>query len=800
MTPEMKRRVGVALAFAFIGALLLFRLASFGIWDPWELNVADAARDLSAGEATEWGRAPLSTWAVAHSFSAFGIQEWAGRLPLVLAGMLTLVAAFFLTRRFADRRAGIFTILIIGTTPIFLLNAREMLGDAFAFASSGLVGLMAAGAALSPSKSGSDDTKRRREVGLWLGGLLVAIVVSMFAGGALLTVCPPLFAVAAVALLGLGRETDPARRMGVYGVLAIAAVVGAAVARAVVQDAAGYSAWLGGAPVGGDPPSFEVALQAVFHGFAAWSGLTLIALARLLSPSALSDVPADGDDGESVEEADRRYDFRLAMLLWAALAYGALTLYTSRYGVATYTGVIPIGVAIALFLREVEDSKRGWWVEAAVMALLVGLVIRDYALFPGGSVDSLPARELIVPEIFNPRGWWAAVLGLFVVAMTLGLVATPTEAGEGPNPRAPYRWLRKQWSAGPVARTWLVLGGVVLAGMVAFGLVCLVGGEGLPLTTIAIRAGKVLLVVPFAIAIAMLAVPWSLYLFGRLGRFRLWPVFGAAAIVGVYVAQIFLPALSEHFSPRQVYDTYNELHAAGEPLGEYRVSGRAAAYYAEGDIEDIADQSALLTFLQAPERHWAVLPADELPSIDRAFRGATHRHLFVADGHSARVVLVTNQAVEGHADENYLATAVLDEVPNVQHRVGGVFDERIELIGYDIEAPQEGYLGASQPFAITWYWRALNRVPGSYQIFLHIDGQGNRLNGDHETVDGKYPVRLWDEGDIIVDRQELRIPANYRPGPYTLWIGFYSGGTRLPVSSGDDDGDNRLRAGTLQVR
>ena len=144
---------------------------------------------------------------------------------------------------------------------------------------------------------------------------------------------------------------------------------------------------------------------------------------------------------------------------------------------------------------------------------------------------------------------------------------------------------------------------------------------------------------------------------------------------------------------------------------------------------------------------------------------------------------------------------MLDEVPaGIQRRVGGMFDNRIELVGFDLDLPQPGYVGPGQSFKVKWYWKCHQRVPGAYKIFLHVDGAGNRLNGDHEPVDERYPVRLWEEGDVVVDVQELRVPANYRPGQYTFWIGFYAGNNRLDVTQGAEDSANRLNAGTLTIR
>jgi hypothetical protein len=136
----------------------------------------------------------------------------------------------------------------------------------------------------------------------------------------------------------------------------------------------------------------------------------------------------------------------------------------------------------------------------------------------------------------------------------------------------------------------------------------------------------------------------------------------------------------------------------------------------------------------------------------------------------------------------------------MQHPVHAMLEDKIELVGYDLDLPHGDYVGPGESFTVTWYWRALHASPGSWKIFLHIDGQGNRLNGDHDPVGDKYPVRLWDEGDVVVDVQELTVPANYRPGPYVMFIGMYAGNNRLEVREGPKDTENRVRAGTFMVR
>ena len=83
---------------------------------------------------------------------------------------------------------------------------------------------------------------------------------------------------------------------------------------------------------------------------------------------------------------------------------------------------------------------------------------------------------------------------------------------------------------------------------------------------------------------------------------------------------------------------------------------------------------------------------------------------------------------------------------------------------------------------------------------MHIDGPGARVHGDHEPVEGLYPTTNWNVGDIVRDVHNSAIKTTDPAATYTLWVGLYSGDTRLPVKVGDKDKDNRAKAGTLRVR
>jgi hypothetical protein len=77
---------------------------------------------------------------------------------------------------------------------------------------------------------------------------------------------------------------------------------------------------------------------------------------------------------------------------------------------------------------------------------------------------------------------------------------------------------------------------------------------------------------------------------------------------------------------------------------------------------------------------------------------------------------------------------------------------------------------------------------------------GQRINGDHEPLDEKYPVRLWEKDDVVVDVQQLEVPSHFQRGDYKIYMGLFSGDTRMPVEEGPKDNSNRVIAGTLQIR
>lgn len=838
---EWNRRQGrIAAAIVLLAAsgLLVGRLSAFGIWDPWELSAADLARDVASGNAPALTRPPLATWLVAQGFSIFGVHEWSGRLPMAFAGLIAVGLAYLLVARFAGRQAGAWAAIIAVSSPLLLFNARQMLGAAPGFAASAGVFLCALSAVFLPTSPHRSLARQKLATVGWMAGLALSMLLAALASGVLLGVAPPLLgvAVAVVARNELRPGSDRRRAFTGLAVLASAIVIAGGVAHAIWADYGGFGIWTGGVPRDTSPPTWEVAIERLFHSFAPWSALLPLAVGRLLwSPPKSAGQQRKGPtilrDRSILIRHPEEGALRLALVGWLGFGLLAQTLFTARYGSATFLPLVGAAAAVALMLRDVERSQRAWWGAGLVALLFVGLILRDYRAYPGVPISGLPVDGIEVPDVFRPTGPWAAFLGAFAALFALGLATDPRPGSypsvvaigrdlaarwrEGGARRATvaYAWLRlgvptellaRQWKRGLGTRLWLLALALVLAVVTIFGFACLLAPAAianLGMTSLGLRIGRALVLLVPGLVLAIAAARLAFFGVARLlGRYRLVPGLLAGLAVGAYASFGYQSALSSHFSPREVYDTYNELAADGEPLGEFRVGGRAATYYAKGDVEELASQAELVRFLRQDKRVWAAFRADDLASVNREYRRHAGRHLFIADARSARMVLATNHPVEGRRNQNYLADAILDTPPRPQHPVNVNFDDRIELLGIDLDLPHEGYVGPGERFGITWYFRVLAPVPGSYKPFVHIDGPGQRINGDHDPVDGRYPVRLWEPGDIVVDRQQLSVPANYQRGNLTIYMGFFSGEQRLEVVRGPKDDANRARVGVLPIR
>ena len=311
-----------------------------------------------------------------------------------------------------------------------------------------------------------------------------------------------------------------------------------------------------------------------------------------------------------------------------------------------------------------------------------------------------------------------------------------------------------------------------------------------------------------------LAVPSGVALFLVLGfigelfrgsRAAFLAVFGVT--VGAILCFAYYPALANQLSPKEIFESYQRVHKGNEPLALFGVGGRTAAYYAGGQPLVLKDTTSAYEWLVAADpgtRRFAAVRAEELPRLNRTYRERTAngQNLPVLDARSSQIILVASSLEGDEKNQNPLGRIVLPALPKVQRRLDANLEDKLEVVGYDL-IDQNGRnvetLGPGKKYHLKTYFKVLQNMQQEWQMFIHIDGQHRRHNGDHAVCEGKYPMMYWLKDDIIMDDHEFSLEPNFSPGPYTLYFGFFIGDSRLKTKTGGDS-ENRVNGGTLRVQ
>lgn len=828
-------------ASILLPAMLLFpMLNAYGFWNPWEGGLAEK---LATHNRTEI--APLVAWSTDASLSVFGLHEWSARLPFAVFGLIACVLIASILRSMFDEtatgnKAGLYGVIALSTTPAFLMHSRLMLGSSAIMATN--LFLIFAHIQLHRTNTTEKGTAPRT---LHVLLFSAALILSFLAGGLLQAVLPILIALTVVTWF------DESKWKWAYtSLLMIAAVL---LGHALSSDEGGYSHWIAGGAKSGAPHTFDKTLEHFYHTTAPWVALLPFAVGYVVYLLSREEV----DQIEAPKSLNPVASLGLVALLWLGAAFASQLLFVTRFGSTSYVAIPAIAILVSIALADIEKrnmfSQMGWTIPVLLM-LYLALAVRDLKLSPAALGSMFNLEGYVEPKEFaSPKGWSTLML-IFGGLLSAGFMRNSPSIGTPANLLATLRkypagnfglhvgssfllactlfgllsWIVKT----PNLRPWpMIAGGVCLGIAILFSAVAtafhyfgktlphpierwwpkvavLLGAVGAVflaygatgLTSLVFTTGKALAFLAPVSFIVWLAIGHVERLAHRFYQVAFVPAMAVAVVLGGYMSFKYTPSLSQQFSQRDVYLSYQKLQKGSEPLATYNLDSKVAKFYSKTPIKELKQQQELILYLESPSRVWAIIPSDDFISLNRTWRRKHKRHLFIADASSAKALLATNQDILGHTNQNFLATQILTEAPRIQHPVQANFENQIELLGYDLLLPPgQTTIGPFQEFKITWYWKCLRPVSGNQEVFLHIDGYGQRLSGDHIPVDGKYPVRMWETGDIIKDTQSLRVPANYRAGDYRFMVGFYSGDNRLKVISGPKDDDNRVNAGGLPV-
>jgi hypothetical protein len=273
--------------------------------------------------------------------------------------------------------------------------------------------------------------------------------------------------------------------------------------------------------------------------------------------------------------------------------------------------------------------------------------------------------------------------------------------------------------------------------------------------------------------------------------------YGLALVNALGTVYWLVPELSKHLSSKGLFSRYQALGGSDGELGQYRAAGKGIDYYFRGKATDLMTLDQLFSFLGKPRRTFVVMPSEELPAIDQYAKTHSQPYLVIDDTNS-RFLLLSNRLGPGEQDRNPLRRLVVRELPRPpQHVVNANFEDKVELVGYDVpDAIDRG-----RQFTITLYYKVKAPIGTNYKVFVHFDGPGHRVNGDHVPLDGKFPTANWVPGYYIIDEHPMTAERTGTPeGVYKIYTGFWLGSQRLQVKSGPNDGENRVQLGTVVVR
>lgn len=814
-----------AAAFGFAATTLAAPFAKSGIWEPFELRSIELARRIALGlyGATgfdftasnnalptrgEVDRGELPFTSMALGLRLFGLHVWAGRLPLVVAAIAGLAATYLLVQRLANVRAAALSVLVLGTMPLYFLQARMLLGDGLTLAALAVAG---SGLTLAVFDRGS----ARLRFGFAALGVL-GLVAGLLSRGLLLGVAVPLLGPAlAWLVLRLCAGLPPERfrdacGAALLGAGLLAAALGARLFARAIDAPERYFMWLGfGISRPAVPPTFDAIVGQLGHGLFPWSAFLPVALARVSGGSAAS------------ARTPREDALRVSCLVTGALGLFAWGGVAPDAGLMPFGPVAALAVLVALALAELDAGAPASRAAGMTGVALLVLLLADFMNEPDKAFVPFVVEGAHFPDSFKGAGHAYFLAGGALAALGFFAAHLERNADDGePFARRDYvAWfetLRDLWRGNLLFGACVLEAG--LLGFVGFDLL----GERVPLfarfaaTSPATReAGrKAWLIVPLLVVLPLLtlalrdSVRW-------LERARRRPRLGAwlpprsvlAALGGVAcgagLSLGYYPALAAQLSPDQSFDTFRRLARAGEELAVVGSGALSASYTAGRSVITLDDPEQASGFLLTQGvRRWLFVRSDALAGLNSRYRLQFHAgNLPILDGRSSENLLASNELRPGEKNENPLGRYVLDRAPQPLHPLDANLAGVLDVVGWDVTDLDGRPVRAVTPgrrYDFVIYLHVTSRITGAWETFVHIDGFQRRHNGDHPTLEGRYPFALWNVGDFIADRHEIRLEPYFPHGTYQVYFGFYMGDRRMPVRRGVAD-DSRIAGGDLVV-
>lgn len=268
----------------------------------------------------------------------------------------------------------------------------------------------------------------------------------------------------------------------------------------------------------------------------------------------------------------------------------------------------------------------------------------------------------------------------------------------------------------------------------------------------------------------------------------------------IYCNAFLMPALTDTFSQKKLWEAYNKLATNNEPVCEYHSwERRSVSYYFNNKSEYLSSRKSNTTkrFFSKPGKLFCMVDRNVFSKLRNKVKSENDRDLYIVNSDHPFTYLVATEPPESLKKTK--GKYVLNSPPIVPNRVEAEFEGKIRLLGY--ETDKKSYR-IGEPITLVTYYEVLQDMDTDYTIFIHgrVSGGGGRMIGDHTPVNGTHPTDQWKKGTYIMDKWSGRISKRVSSGHMNFYIGFFNDKGRLEVTKGPNDGENRVKIGSVRIK
>jgi hypothetical protein len=244
--------------------------------------------------------------------------------------------------------------------------------------------------------------------------------------------------------------------------------------------------------------------------------------------------------------------------------------------------------------------------------------------------------------------------------------------------------------------------------------------------------------------------------------------------------------MSTKLSARDLLERHRSWTEAGQlpaELGMHRVRDRGVEHYGPTPefIETFDGRRDLMSRFSGDEPAAALIRKSDLAPLHQNHR-RTGWPLFVLDASHGHLALVANVLPEGAEDQNPILEILFDEYVPLEHETLLEFDERVQIVGWEIEEP----LVRGSRRTLKLMFHVLKSLPGGSKIQTRFRKRSlSWFNADwHDLAENIYPCTHWRKGDYVLHRFTFDVPlVEVFTGPYGIWIALRrSEKSQLPIT------------------